>query len=293
MERSKLIIVLFGLLVWSCDKPDDPYLDGQTDEGTTEGVITYGSSFFASYESTVLLEDFTGFKCQNCGPALATADALQAQWGDRIIVVGYHVLAFFAAPDNFPQPPDSIFSKDFRTDEGEALADEYGILSLPQGLVNRKDFGSGERQLAGDWASLVSDEMSLNAKGFIDVIEDSVSVAGDGATFAISLRPLASVEEDWNLVVGIYENDIIEGQKDGSEILFPFSHQHVFRKYVNGRAGQTVVTPSLNFADGEATYYKFTTDLDSEWVVENCYLFAFLQNSITFEIYAVAKAPLS
>ncbi|MGB6037792.1 MAG: Omp28-related outer membrane protein [Cryomorphaceae bacterium] len=293
MARIKLIIVLLGLLVWSCDKPDDPYLDGQTDLGTAAGVISYGSSFFASYESTVLLEDFTGFKCQNCGPALAAADALQEQWGDRIIVVGYHVLEFFAAPDNFPQPPDSIFSKDFRTDEGEALADEYGILSLPQGLVNRKDFGSGARQLAGDWPGLVSDEMSLNAKGFVEVITDSVSLADNAATFAISLRPLAPVEEDWNLVVGIYENNIIEGQKDGNEILFPFSHQHVFRKYVNGRAGQTVITSDLNFASGDAIYYKFTTDLDSEWAIENCYLFAFLQNSVTLEVYAVSKAPLS
>jgi hypothetical protein len=293
MERIKLISILFVLSLWSCDKPDDPYLDGKTDLGTAEGVISYGSSFFDSYQSTVLLEDFTGYKCQNCGPALATANTLQDQWGDRIVVVGYHVLEFFAAPDIAPAPPDFYFTKDFRTEDGEALASEYGILSLPQGLVNRKDFGTGPRQLAGEWAGRVSDEMSESAQGFVEVLADSITVEDGAATFSISLRPLTAAEEDWNLVVGIFENDIIEGQKDGSIVLFPFSHKHVFRGYVNGRAGQTVITPNLNFVDGEAIYYKFNTALDSEWVIENCYLFAFLQNSVTLEVYAVAKAPLS
>ncbi|MFT4846886.1 MAG: hypothetical protein ACI9CP_000757 [Cryomorphaceae bacterium] len=292
MKRLQLFI-LVGLFFWSCDKPDSPYLDTVVDLGTTEGVITYSSAFFDSYESTVLLEDFTGYKCQNCTPALATADLLQEQWGDRIVVVGYHVLTFFAAPDIVPMPPDFVFSKDFRTEDGEALADDYGILSLPQGLVNRKDFGSGAPQFAGDWASRVSDEMSEDVRGFVDVIADSVLVGDGEVTFAVALRQLSEVGEDWNLVVGIFENDIIEGQKDGSDIIYPFSHQHVFRGYINSSAGQTVITPELSLSDDEAVYYKFNTTLDPEWIVENCYLFAFLQNSITREVYAVAKAPLS
>lgn len=291
MKNFKLFI-LVALVLWSCDKPDSPYLDGQRDLGTAEGVIVYGSSFFDSYESTVLLEDFTGYKCQNCGPALATADLLQEQWEERIVVVGYHVLSFFAAPDIAPEPPNFIFSKDFRTDEGEALATDYNILSLPQGLVNRTDFGSGAPQLAGDWAGLVSDQMGLEARGFVDVIADSVMVENGEVTFAIALRPLSDVEEDWNLIVGIFENDIIEGQKDGSEIIYPFSHQHVFRGYTNGRFGQTVITPDLSLADDEALYYKFNTTLDGEWVAENCYIFAFLQNPTTLEILAVDKTPV-
>ncbi|MCZ4408666.1 Omp28-related outer membrane protein [Cryomorphaceae bacterium 1068] len=291
MKNFKLFI-LAGLFFWSCDKPDSPYLDNDRDLGTAEGVIIYGSSFFDSYESTVLLEDFTGYKCQNCGPALATADLLQEQWEERIVVVGYHVLSFFAAPDIAPQPPNFIFSKDFRTEEGEALAEDESILSLPQGMVNRTDFGSGRPQLAGDWSGLVSDQMSLEARGFVDVIADSVVVEDSEVTFAIALRPLSEVEEDWNLVVGIYENDIIEGQKDGSDIIYPFSHQHVFRGYVNGRFGQAVISPDLSLADDEAVYYKFTTALDGEWVPENCYIFAFLQNPSTLEVLSVAKAPV-
>lgn len=298
MEKFKLILFFLALSLWSCDKPDDPYLDGVTDLGTAAGVVSYGTSFFESYESTVLLEDFTGYKCTNCGPALATAENLQEQWGQRLVVVGYHVLDNFAAPDISPSPPDFYFSKDFRTEEGSALALEYGINALPQGLVNRTNFGSGERVFVGDWSARVSDEMAETPQGFVQFLSDSTSIENDQLSFSVAVRPLAEVNDDWNLIVGIYENDIIEAQKDGGETIYPFSHEHVFRGYVNGASGQTVIDPSLNFVNGEATYYNFTTNLASDELqieeLENCYLFAFLQNADieNLEIYAVAKTPL-
>jgi hypothetical protein len=292
MMKRYFSILMIAFIFSACDKPDSPYLPGQTDLGTAEGVIQYGPDFFNTYEKTVLLEDFTGYKCQNCGPAIEAANALQEQWGSRIVVVGYHVLEFFAAPDLFPQPPNFEFSKDFRTEDGEALAADYNILSLPIGLVNRQDFGSGPLVFAGDWAGRVSDEMSGTAQGFVEVLEDSTSVEGADARFSIALRPLNEVSENWNLIVGLFENDIIEAQKNGSDIIFPFSHQHVFRGFLNGRAGQTVITPGSNFASGEAVYYNFQTQLDAEWVIENCYVYAFLQNEETLEVYAVDKSPL-
>ncbi len=82
-------------------------------------------------------------------------------------------------------------------------------------MVNRTDFGSGRPQLAGDWSeSRFGPVMGLEARGFVDVIADSVMVENGEVTFAVALRPLSEVDEDWNLVVGIYENGIIEGQKD-------------------------------------------------------------------------------
>lgn len=297
MEKIRFIFVLFTISFWSCDKPDGPYLEGTTDLGTAAGVVSYGNDFFDSYESTVLLEDFTGYKCANCGPALATAENLQEQWGERLVVVGYHVIDIFAEPDDPPSPPDFYFSKDFRTDEGSALALDYGINALPQGLVNRTNFGQGERVFVGDWPARVAEEMAEAPQGFVQFLSDSTTMENDQLSFSVAVRPLAEVNDDWNLVVGIFENDIVEAQKDGGETLYPFTHKHVFRGYVNSSSGQTVIDPSLNFADGEATYYNFTTSLTSDDLeieaIENCYLFAFLQNADidNLEIYAVAKTP--
>ncbi len=292
MKRISFLI-LAGLFTFSsCDKPSDPYKDNGANIGDQGGTIFYGPDFFDTYPSSVLLEDFTGFKCQNCGPAIQAANDLGDQWGDRLVVVGYHVLEFFAAPDANPQPPDFIFSKDFRTEEGEELASNYNVLALPQGLVNRTDFGSGPLQFAGQWAGRVSEQMDLAPRGFVDVIADSISVEGDQIKVGVAVRPLSPVDEDWNLVVGIFENDIIEGQKDGSDIIFPFVHKHVFRGYINGLAGQSVITPSSEFAEGEADYYSFTKQVNSEWVLQNCYAFAFLQNTATLEILAVSSTAI-
>ena len=61
----KKILSLYGLIgvffLWGCDTPDDPYQDEITDLGTAAGVVNFGSSFFSSYKSSVLLEDFTGY----------------------------------------------------------------------------------------------------------------------------------------------------------------------------------------------------------------------------------------
>jgi hypothetical protein len=292
MERI-LVGVVVGLFAFSaCDKVENPYLDtGNTVE--TIGVIDYGSDYFQNYESTVLLEDFTGFRCTNCLPAIETAESLQETWGDRLTVIAYHVTSTFAAPVANPLPPDFAFSEDFRTDDGTELFGTTGIQSLPNGLVNRYDFGTGSLpQGSGTWEENVSEEMALEPVAFIEFPADSVKLDGQELEFTVAFKPLTDIEGSVNLVLGFYENGLIEGQKNGGETIYPFTHNHVFRGNINGVFGQEVLPSDIAFSEDEAIFYKFTTQISQEWDPENCYVFGFLQSVQTEKILASAKAPL-
>ena len=256
----------------------------------TIGVIDYGTDYFDDYESTVFLEDFTGYRCTNCLPAIETAEALEQTWGDRLTVVAYHVTAVFAAPLSNPEPPNFAFSEDFRTEDGTQLFGTTGIQGLPNGLVNRFDFGSGSLpQGAGTWEENVSEEMNNPPVAFVHLPQDSVRLEGLDLEFTVSFKPLEEIEGSVNLVLGIYESGLIEGQKNGGETIYPFTHNHVFRGNINGVFGEEVLPSDIDFNDGQAIFYKYTTQISDEWNTDNCYIFAFLQSIQTEKILASTK----
>lgn len=313
MKKISIIYLslIFGFL--ACDKNDCPYADERlcdrayrdsvnanggddgtdtlsSDTGVVNGnTVCYGSSVFESLEKTALLEDFTGFRCTNCLPAAVTADNLQSQWGDRLVVVAYHVFQQFAAP--IADPPDP-FSTDFRTDEGENLAIEYQVPSLPNGMIDRKDFGTGQLQQAGSWPDFVGVVMEEEPTGFVRFRDVELSSDLSTVSFRVAARMFGEIEENHNLVVGIYENGLIEGQKDGGETIYPYTHDHVFRGNVNGLFGQEVFTSTSQFEENCADLFEFTGALDPEWEVENCYLFAYIINQSTLEVIQVTKTPI-
>lgn len=316
MKRLSIVYftLFFGFI--ACDKNDCPYADerlcdrayrdsiyaneddgnngGDTlssDTGVVSGnTVCYNSSVFQSLEKTVLLEDFTGFRCTNCLPAATTADNLQNQWGDRLVVVAYHVFSEFAAP--IADPPDP-FSTDFRTEQGEDLAIEFQVPSLPNGMVNRKDFGTGVLQTAGNWEGSVGALMEEEPTGFVRFRDLQLSDDSTSISFRVAARIFGDIEGNYNLVVGIYENGLIEAQKDGGETIYPYTHNHVFRGNVNGLYGQEVFNSSSEFDENCADLFEFTGVIDPEWTVDNCYLFAYLIDQSTLEVIQVTKTPIS
>ncbi|HKL03729.1 MAG TPA: hypothetical protein VJ911_08640, partial [Cryomorphaceae bacterium] len=120
MKRLLAIYLLVAMAFVACDEDDDcPYVDARlcdpalrdsidnsnnnpdtatSDTGVVNGnIITYGPEVFENLERSVLLEDFTGFRCTNCLPATQTASNLLYQWGSRLVVVAYHATTQFAA----------------------------------------------------------------------------------------------------------------------------------------------------------------------------------------------------
>lgn len=303
MKHIHLIMFLAAFVWIGCEEVDCPYEDERLCDpdfvpveditlGTPDGTFIYEVSELTDYAPVVLLEDFTGYRCPNCLDAVETAKNISETWGDRVLVVAYHVSQQFAAP--LTDDPSEPFYFDFRTPAGEELLTSYLIPALPNGMVDRKIFDNSRLQLHGNWEDRVAEEVDETPLGFVDVRDVKYDDVADLYSFNVAVRPLVDLQEEWSLFVGIYENNLVEGQKDGSETIYPFTHDHVFRRAVLGTFGQTALTPDMEMTQNEVPYYSLAIKANPEWDVNECYIFAYLINlENDEEIITCDKEPLS
>ena len=99
-------------------------------------------STFNCFEETsnivqkVLIEDFTGHKCQNCPEAAEELHILQDSYENQVIGIAIHA-GFFAEPNSAVAP---FLTTDFRTEKGTEIHDFFGANAYPVGMVNRVDY---------------------------------------------------------------------------------------------------------------------------------------------------------
>ncbi len=284
-----LSLVLISTAFISCEKNDCPYQDERfcdqafrdsleaIDRDTTlETHVEYPDSVYQNHRKNNMLEYFTGFRCQNCPPASATANNLKNQWNDRLVLIFLHATTQFAAPVNkAPQP----YSTDLRTPEGEQYISAFNIFGLPNGTVNRRNFGNGMVVAAGDWSSRLDEELSEMPQAFLEIRNIEISDDSNKMTIQVAVKPLVTLTGSYNLSVGITESGIIEAQKDGSNDIYPYTHNHVFRGNVNGLYGQTVLTGSEVMSASQALVFSFIVDIRENWTIANCKVFAYLHGT--------------
>ncbi|NBC25159.1 MAG: Omp28-related outer membrane protein [Bacteroidetes bacterium] len=313
MKRFFFLFFVLIVAFYGCDKNDCPYedknlcdpayvdsLNNVVDTGSTDtsisdtgmvvapGVIRYSATVFQEYESKALIEDFTGYRCLNCLDAIVTGDNLLDQYGDQLIVIGVHSTSQFAAPTN--DGPEECFNLDFRTPESNTYLGDFGVSGLPTGAVNRRDFGQGLVYQSSAWNAHVNTILQESPSGFIRFRNIELEAANDQIDFEIAVKNLSTIPESgYNLTIGIYENGIVECQKDGSETINPFTHNHVFRGNINGIYGEPVLDNGQELGENEAQLLEHSFSLNPEWDYSNCYLFAYLHDSQTREIIQVEE----
>ena len=208
----------------------------------------------------VLLEEFTGQNCPNCPTAHETAARLKEQYGEALITVSIHAgpFAFAEGSKSFPT---------FMTPEGNTYADAWGITTYPAGVINRT---SGNTSYS-DWASIVREEIQKDAE--LD-IELEATLNADKTLVSIStvLKPLSDIEG--NLQLWITESGMISRQKNGSETIREYEHNHVYRASVNGVGGERVSLSSNVFDT-----FNHTAAVKENWNAENLSVVAFVYNS--------------
>ena len=94
------------------EQPGEPVEPGETGDFTTS--------------KCVLLEDYTGVRCNNCPAAGEIALNIQKQYGHSVVVLGVHS-GFLSAPiGGYPN---------FKTTEGDAWYSFFGFYSNPIGTI--------------------------------------------------------------------------------------------------------------------------------------------------------------
>lgn len=276
MMRSTALLLAFPLVLAACDYVDVPLETPDGGGGGGEQVVR-----------RVLLEDFTGHRCNNCPAASQVASQLVGVYGEEdLIVVGVHAgPSSFTAPVN-PPNPDGSYATDFRTPAGNAYANQFGVTFLPTGMVSRREFNSSVTLSSAAWGSAVADILGTPAD--MEILFDTVTYDSGANSVHVEVKValINAVSGDHNLTVYLLEDHVVDWQLD-SQASPPdvqnYEHRHVLRDNLNGTWGEPVISGSA--AAGDTLSFTYDRTLPASVVdPTNCALVAYVYRTDSYEV---------
>ena len=247
--------------------PVDPN-PGETDEFTTS--------------KSVLLEDYTGVRCNNCPAAGEIALDIQKQYGHSVVVLGVHAGVTAVALPNSGYP-------NFKTTDGDAWYSYFNLGFTPSGTVNRKDNGGVYLFTSTEWADAVAsalqEESVIGMASNVEYDEASRNLKVD-----ITSKALVELPDTYSLTVCIMEDSIVGKQFLPTGDDENFVHRHVFRKTLNGTWGEELNTTALAPEDQIKKSYSVT--LDEAYNADQCYIIAYVANTDTKEVLQVIEKKI-
>ncbi len=283
MKKTVLsLLTLVALLFTACDKiEEDQYIIYSGASG--EWVDGNGVS---DHTQRALIEKYTGVRCLNCPTAEDAINAAVAQYGGKLLAVAIHDSSTFTRP--YPNNPD------LRTATGNTWSKFFGVFDAgqyPVALVNRTPGASG-----WDLFNPISGINSyvdpiVNSEATI-AIEVSATEAEGLISTTVNLEFLENVGDNLNLTLFIIEDNINATQlMPDSEKNESYIHNHLFREVITDVWGTQI---DCTGAKGE----KKMTTIDyqvanSEWIIANCHIVAFVSNRDTRQIVNVAECDIN
>ncbi|MBF90850.1 MAG: hypothetical protein CMP75_03700 [Flavobacteriales bacterium] len=266
---KKAVLFLSFLIAFSaCDKIDpDNFVDGE--------IIVQSEDV----DRKILIEDFTGHKCQNCPEAAEEIHNIQNTFPNQVVAIAIHA-GYFSEP-NSPQAP--YLTTDFRTEGGDEIHDFFGPQSYPNGMVNRSGYPSDFLSNYTDWGNMVGSLTGSTAKVRMDI---SYTINGNEMTVYVSTQAKASFAAGHNVVVCITEDHIIDWQTvEGQGNVSDYEHNHVLRDVVGSTWGQDVGELST----GDEVTNTFTCIIDPVWKLNNCNIVAYVYHTLNYEVVQVEE----
>ncbi len=269
MKRFLFIFSIISSIYFSsCDKINDPY--------------TLPVPVKDWYGKKVLLEDYTGHKCQNCPSAAASAANIKEQYGDKVIILSVHA-GYYA----LPSPPN--FPEDFTTSEGNAWDVYFGISpnGLPKGMVNRKGYPITRHLDHGEWASKIGIALAEIPEVEISV-KNTYNPADSSINGKINFKFLKTIKKKLKYQILISEDSILAPQLNSTTIIPNYIHRHMLRASVNGPWGNDLTDGSIfNLIDSEISksyLYSLKAKELVKYKTKDCSIIVFVYDDNTKEI---------
>ena len=295
MKKYCTIILFILFYVSSCDIVETPYMNTQN--------ISQIDTNSNNYVKKVLIEDFTGHLCPNCPQAATEIEAIHDIYGEQIIAIAIHVTKSFARPYPASQAPN--FQYDFRTSWGDDFDNLFDISSagLPRGMVNRTGYPDNHKLGKDEWANAVTNELNKE-------INFGIMINSSNNNINITTQVLNNISGSYNLVVCLTESGIINWQKDGTENIENYEHNHILRSVLLDEA----LSSNLNYETNQEIQKNITynlTELEEynidystnvaelgngnagNWNSNNMSIVAYIYNTNTKEIVQVEQNNLN
>ena len=268
--------LLLGLMTTQCDVIDQPFKNGGPQDTTSTAQLR-----------NVLIEDFTGHRCNNCPKASKEIEALvDAFGGDRIIGLAIH-----AGPGNFTST-NTDYPTYFTTQEGKDIQNFFGTNMLPVGMVNRENWtssGNSHWSTPSNWPTLSNEAMDSTLRVELRV---EAAVSSDTLNVDVSALPQVGILHDLDVVVIVKESGIVSPQ------LMPdytrdteYVHNNVLRDFVTPTWGEEIGTSPM--VPGDELTSSFTLAWNTDWVQANSAVVVYVFNPENYRILQVVEAPIN
>lgn len=225
----------------------------------------------------ILIEDFTGQRCNNCPTGTEIINGIVDTYGeDNVIAVGIH-----SGPLGFPGTATAVGLVTDTGNEYYSHWDKENKMGQPWVIFNRKTSPDSHYN---NWAAMVSTIISEKSNLTVN-IANAYDAASRTLTTTVGADGLSGSVKG-KLQVWIVEDGVTALQKmpDGSTNK-KYIHNHVFRAAVNGTWGEDVTVK-----EGETTTKQYSYKLPEAWNANNIAVVAFVYNDSGVE--NVAKKHL-
>jgi hypothetical protein len=230
----------------------------------------------------VLVEEFTGHRCTNCPQGHQILENLHEQYGDTLVTVGIHF-------GSLAKPSGSLFSYDFRTEAGNQIGEAFTIDAIPAAIMNRNDKVGG--WMRDQWANVVRDIDRSQVPAAVQLINQY-----DDATKTLKANVKVTLLRDYDnplrLVVFVIEDGIVKPQKDGSQDIEDYVHNHVLRAALTDPFGFPLRN-NETWSAGDSETYAVSVDMaNTDWEAGNCSVVAFLLDPVNNDVLQVEQVAV-
>lgn len=275
--QLSLIALFVAAMFPACDKIEGPFYQVSTNEDVT---VEFPEVNLDGVYRKVLIEEFTGHRCTNCPAGHAILENLHERYGDTLVAVGIHYGAL-------AKPSGTMFSYDFRTSAGTQIGDSYNIDAIPKAIVNRnmKEGGWSREQ----WATAVGEVDRTKAKAALQIINEY-----DAAAMTLKVNAKMTMLEDYSgplrLLIFMVEDGIVKPQKNGSQDVEDYVHNHVLRTYMTDASGYSLRDNNEQWNAGDNETYAVKLDCsNTDWVMGNCRTVVALLDPVALEVLQVEE----
>lgn len=243
------------------------------------------ASTVANQQRNVLIEEFTGVRCNNCPAGAQAIEALLAQHGNRLVAVSVHAGPFA------PPYPESLY--DFRTPAGTQILSFLGEpLGYPTAVVNRRKFAQESSLQLGQakWAGYIEQELSVPPR-----VKLAVNPSFNAATRDLQADITVFVQEtfaepDVRLNVALIEDNITDYQLTPAGKQADYVHKHVLRAMLTSATGNLI---QENLNTGSRFCKRYTLNLPTGWKERDCKVVAFVSlGGASKDVLQVAQAKI-
>lgn len=277
-----LLPVLFGIVVLlsSCDKIEPPYYYMQFDEDVT---VEFPPLDESKVYRKLYMEEFTGHRCVNCPAGHEVIEQLKNQYGDTLVVVGIHY-GTLAKPQS-----SGLYTYDFRTAEGNTLGEYFNIDAIPSAIINRGyELGGWQRD---EWANVLRNQSREVSAALQLINEYDPELQTVKANVKVTALKRSNVP--YNLILFLIEDGVVKPQKNGTENIEDYVHNHVLRATFNQQPMGMQLNDGAVLEPGSSCVYASTLDMsNTDWVPGNCSVVAVLYDYELHEVLQAESLPV-